>query len=129
MRNTILQHILFDIKFCYCWKKGKSSKIFTKENYKPIGNQCSQKINCFTLLGCIADNIEIVGNNLYGEPRLVENHGSCIEECKKTQRCVAWTLKEGFCYLKNESGILRTGGTLTYSGSKNCNDTKGMSHS
>ena len=88
-----------------------------------------KKINCFTLLGCIVDNIEIVGNNLYGEPRLVENHGSCIEECKKTQRCVAWTLKEGFCYLKNESGILRTGGTLTYSGSKNCNDTKGMSHS
>ena len=76
--------------------------------------------------GCSVDNIDIVGDNLNDEPRFVENHNSCIEECKNTQKCAAWTLKEGFCYLKNESRILRPGGTLTYSGSKNCNGSTGI---
>ena len=73
------------------------------------------------------DNIEIFGDSLFDVPKIVQNHHNCIDECNKTPQCNAWTLKEGFCYLKNESGILRPGGIKTYSGSKNCNTTSGMS--
>ena len=74
------------------------------------------------------DNIEIVGNNLYEGSKIVENEKVCIEECKKASQCDAWTLKEGFCYLKNESGILKPGGIKTFSGSKICNITSGINN-
>ena len=73
------------------------------------------------------DSIEILGGSLFDGSKIVQNHHDCIDECNKTPQCNAWTLKEGFCYLKNESGILRPGGIKTYSGSKNCNVTSGMS--
>ena len=81
----------------------------------------------FGKTGCLMDNIEIFGDSLFDDPKIVRNHHNCIDECNKTPQCNAWTLKEGFCYLKNESGILRPGGIKTYSGSKYCNTTSGMS--
>ena len=72
------------------------------------------------------DSIEIVGNNLYDESRIVKNQKGCVEECKKVSQCNAWTLSDGFCYLKNESGILRPGGVKTISGSKICNTSSGI---
>ena len=83
-------------------------------------------LDSFVTIGCMMDNIEIVGESLFDDSKIVQNHHDCIEECNKTPQCNTWTLKEGFCYLKNESGVLKPGGIKTFSGSKNCNISSGM---